>query len=340
MIEVSNLTKRFGARHAIRDLNFSVNKGEVLGFLGPNGAGKSTTMKILSGFIYPSDGTARIAGHDVRSASVAAKAQIGFLPEQPPVYMQMTVFDYLEFAAGLRHVPRYERASAVSYAMDRCGLADVKDRVIGNLSKGYRQRVGLAQAIVHKPPVLILDEPTVGLDPKQIIEIRELIRELGESHTIILSTHILSEVQMLCSRVVVIDTGEIRAQDTIAGLATKLKNRRQVRVIVRVTDSSGPGDESFAKKMESLSGIDHIERQKAEAEMPKDLLSESNVQLWHIESAKETDLRSEIARNTISSGFELLELREMEMTLEDAFVQLLDESDAVPKPGPHEVSHA
>lgn len=327
MIEVKELTKRYGRRHAIDGLSFSVERGEVLGFLGPNGAGKSTTMKILSGFIYPSAGTASINGYDVREDSLSAKALIGYLPEQPPVYMQMTVSDYIEFAAGLRHVQRRIRKDAVHYAMQRCGLAGVENRVIGNLSKGYRQRVGLAQAIVHNPPVLILDEPTVGLDPKQIIEIRELIRELGKDHTIILSTHILSEVQMLCSRVVVIDSGKIRAQDTISGLAAKLKNRRQVRVIVRVTGSAGPNDDSFRDSIGGLQGVDFVERQQNELLLPRDLSTEANIQLWHVESAKERDMRSEIAKYAVASGFELLELRELEMSLEDAFVKLIDQNE-------------
>ncbi len=334
MIEVKELTKRYGRRYAIDGLSFSIQRGEVLGFLGPNGAGKSTTMKILSGFIYPSTGTAKIDGFDVREDALAAKALIGYLPEQPPVYMQMTVTDYIDFAAGLRHVPSQARKEAIQYALKRCGLLDVQSRIIGNLSKGYRQRVGLAQAIVHNPPVLILDEPTVGLDPKQIIEIRDLIRELGQDHTIILSTHILSEVQVLCSRVIVIDSGKIRAQDTISGLAAKLKNRRQVRVIVRVTGSAGSNDDSFRDSIGVLQGVDLVERQESDEMLPKDLLTEANIQLWHVESSKEKDMRSEIAKSSIASGFELLELRELEMSLEDAFVKLIDQDEA------SEVSHA
>src|SRR3989338_5382149 len=221
MIEVHGLSKSYRERAAISDVSFSVKKGEILGFLGPNGAGKSTTMKILSGLLLADTGTANVGGFNVREQAREAKSVIGYLPETPPVYLQMEVGDYLEFAAALHRVPRQKRRAAVDLALSRCDLGSVRGRIIGHLSKGYRQRGGLAQAIVHSPPVLILDEPTVGLDPKQIIEIRNLVRGFAGSHTVILSTHILSEVKSTCDRVVVIDRGKVVAEDTIEGFTAR-----------------------------------------------------------------------------------------------------------------------
>lgn len=223
MIQVSRLTKFYGPRAAVNDLSFEVKKGEIVGFLGPNGAGKSTTMKILTGFMPASEGTAQIAGFNVFEQPLAVKRNIGFLPENPPVYPEMKVEDYLEFSAQLHQVPREKTRAAVDQVLAKTSLGDVRKRLIGNLSKGYRQRVGLAQALIHNPPVLILDEPTVGLDPKQIIEIRELIKSLAGDHTVILSSHILPEVTATCERIIVINKGRIVAEDTLDQLTTRIK---------------------------------------------------------------------------------------------------------------------
>jgi len=223
MILVSHLTKMYGPRTAVDDLSFEIKKGEIVGFLGPNGAGKSTTMKILTGFMPATSGKASVAGFDVFDNPIDVKRNVGYLPETPPVYLEMSVKEYLEFAARLHGVQKNQLNAAVKSALDKTGLGDVQKRLIGNLSKGYRQRVGLAQALVHNPQVLILDEPTVGLDPKQIIEIRELIKGLGGDHTVILSSHILPEVTATCERIIVISRGKIVAEDTIERLTTRLK---------------------------------------------------------------------------------------------------------------------
>ena len=218
MIEVSGLTKKYGSRYAIEDVSFSINAGEVVGLLGPNGAGKSTTMKILTGYMSPTSGTAKICGYDVFSDPLEVKKRIGYLPENPPLYLDMTVQDYLVYAAQLKSVPSKLCISYVQEALQKTQLTEVKNRIIKNLSKGYKQRVGVAQAIVSKPEVLVLDEPTVGLDPKQVTEIRDLINSLKHQHTIIVSTHILSEVEATCSKIVIIHQGKIVAQELIENI--------------------------------------------------------------------------------------------------------------------------
>ncbi len=244
-IEVEGLSKRYGEFEAVRDLSFRAARGEVLGFLGTNGAGKTTTMRMLTGFIPPTNGTVRIDGHDIFDAPLDARRAIGYLPESPPVYPEMTVRGYLQFVASLKDVPRGERAAAVASAMARCGLEDTADRVIGHLSKGYRQRVGLAQAIVHDPKVLVLDEPTVGLDPIQIREIRSLIQSLaapeGEQggHTVILSTHILNEVEALCDRVVLIHRGRMALDASLAELTSGGETLEEVFTRVSTRDDAG-----------------------------------------------------------------------------------------------------
>ena len=219
MIEVEGLTKRYGSFTAVDDITFKVEKGQVLGFLGPNGAGKTTTMRILTCYLPPTSGTARVAGFDVQAEPMEVKKRIGYLPESPPVYNDMTVREYVTFCAQLKGVAAAKRKEAVDTAIERCGLPDRRSQLIGTLSKGYRQRVGLAQALVHDPPVLILDEPTIGLDPAQIIEIRELIRDLAGDHTVILSTHILPEVGITCQAVAIIHEGRLRLVDTLANLS-------------------------------------------------------------------------------------------------------------------------
>ncbi len=221
MIEVENLTKRYGDFTAVEDLSFRIEKGEIVGFLGPNGAGKTTTMRILTGFLPATSGKVKISGYDIFSDPMNVKKRGGYLPEHPPVYTEMTVEGYLLYVAKIKGVPRKKRKEALARVLDRCGLSDVRTQIIGKLSKGYRQRVGLAQAMIHDPDVLILDEPTIGLDPKQIIEIRQLIKSLAGDHTIILSTHILPEVTMICQRVLIMDRGRIVADDTLEKLTEK-----------------------------------------------------------------------------------------------------------------------
>ena len=221
MIKVEGLTKRYGDVTAIEDLSFQVEKGEIVGFLGPNGAGKTTTMRIITGFLPSTDGTVSVAGHDIFEKPMEVKKKIGYLPEHPPLYADMTVAGYLKFVSKIKGVPRSARADAIDRMVERCGLKDVRKKIIGKLSKGYRQRVGLAQAMIHDPQVLILDEPTIGLDPKQIIEIRELVKSLAGDQTIILSTHILPEVTMICQRCLIIDQGRIVADDSLEALTAQ-----------------------------------------------------------------------------------------------------------------------
>jgi ABC-2 type transport system ATP-binding protein len=239
MIEVRDVAKRFGSIEAVRGVSFTVHEGEIVGFLGPNGAGKSTTMKILTGFMPASEGDVHINGFDVFDQALEVKRAIGYLPESPPIYLEMTVSDYLDFAARLKQVPKADISRHVAWAIEKTNIGDVSDRIIGNLSKGYKQRVGLAQAIVHKPPVLILDEPTVGLDPKQIIEIRELIKALAGDHTIVLSSHILPEVTATCGRIIVINRGRIVAEDTIDGLTMRLKKGLLLQMSVKSPTAAG-----------------------------------------------------------------------------------------------------
>jgi ABC-2 type transport system ATP-binding protein len=300
MIEVDHLTKYYGPYTAIWDVTFDVGQGEILGFLGPNGAGKTTTMRILTGYMPPSEGTARIAGFDVFKDSLEVRRRIGYLPESVPLYPEMTVEAYLNFVAQLRGV-RQGRKDRVWQVMERIRIDDRADQLIGQLSKGYRQRVGLAQAIVHDPDVLILDEPTVGLDPRQIIEVRELIRELGETHTVILSTHILPEVREVCERVVVINRGEIAAVDTLERLEANLQGNARVRLqVLRDTD--------LAARLRDLDGVLAVER--------------TGEGVYEVETRQGTDRRPEIAEAVVSAGAGLLELRPVGLSLEDIFLQL------------------
>jgi ABC-2 type transport system ATP-binding protein len=251
LIQVEHLHRHYGPLHAVQGIDFTLNRGEVLGFLGPNGAGKSTTMQMLSGNLAPSAGRVLIHGHDILDEPKAAKAALGYLPEQPPLYRELTVLEYLYYCARLNRIPKQHIANAVAQACERCGLGHVGKRLIGNLSKGYQQRVGIAQAIIHTPAVVILDEPTVGLDPIQIREIRALIRELGQDHSVILSTHILPEVQTTCDRVLIINRGQIALQDSLAGLDARLQEGG-----FRVALQQPPAIET----LQAISGIERIER--------------------------------------------------------------------------------
>lgn len=250
LIQVEHLHRHYGPFHAVQDISFSLQRGEVLGFLGPNGAGKSTTMKMLSGNLAPSAGRVLINGHDILDEPKAAKAALGYLPEQPPLYRELTVLEYLRYCAQLNRIPKKDISKAVTRASERCGLSDVGKRLIANLSKGYQQRVGIAQAIIHTPEVVILDEPTVGLDPIQIREIRKLIRELGQDHSVILSTHILPEVQTTCDRVLIINRGQIALQDSLAGLDARLQQGG-----IRVGLQQAPAVET----LQAITGIENIE---------------------------------------------------------------------------------
>lgn len=307
MIEVKNLTKTYGGITAIRGLNFSVKKGEVVGFLGPNGAGKSTTMKIITGFMAPTSGIATVAGFDVFENPIEVKKRIGYLPETPPLYTDMYVRDYLKYVAELKGVEKSKIASQVDDALEKTFLTDVQKRLIQNLSKGFRQRVGIAQALVSNPDVLILDEPTVGLDPKQVAEIRELIRSLRGHHTIILSTHILPEVQATCERIIIINQGQIVAQDSLEGLTASQQGRRK---IVLRTKKLGADVESALK---TISGVSAVRGDGAEIE---------------IETADDEKLIESIAQLVMQKGFGLLGIQSARVDLEDVFIKLTYENES------------
>lgn len=309
MIEVRDLVKSYNQRTAVDRVSFSVKKGEILGFLGPNGAGKSTTMKILSGFMPATSGTVLVNGIDVNKDPVEAKAGIGYLPENPPVYTGMDVESYLTFAARLHRVPKNRVKAAVQDAMEKTGIYDVRHRLIGNLSKGYRQRVGLAQAIAHNPPVLILDEPTVGLDPRQIIDIRNLIKSLGGEHTVILSTHILPEVQATCSRVVVIDRGHVVAEDTLSGIAARMQSNSRLTVISRARPP-----EAGLESLRNLRGVSAVSA--GGSPDPAEFIT-------YVDCAKGSDVRADVAELFVKQGFGLLALQQERLSLEDAFVRLI-----------------
>jgi ABC-2 type transport system ATP-binding protein len=301
MIEVRHLTKNYGDRAAIHDLNFKIEKGDVVGLLGPNGAGKSTTMKILTGFMAPTEGVALIGGIDVFENPLEAKKKIGYLPETPPLYVDMTVKEYLTYVAELKQVPPERISAAVTKALQKTQLESVGARVIRNLSKGFKQRVGIAQALVSEPEILVLDEPTVGLDPKQVAEIRDLICQLRGSHTIILSTHILSEVQATCNKVIIIHQGRIVAQDTIEHLARRNGSANTVFVQTR----------QFVKELDIFSAISGFQR--------LEILSDGK-SLVHFSGA-ECPI-DEVARVVLQSAMGLVEIREQKNQLEDVFLQL------------------
>ena len=309
MIEVQHLTKRYGRVTAVDDVSFRVERGEILGFLGPNGAGKTTTMRILSGYMPATEGRANVAGYDIFDKPVEAKRRIGYLPETPPLYPDMTVREYLDFVARIKGVPAKEKKERVTSVMARTHVADMADRHCAKLSKGYRQRVGLAQALIHNPDVLILDEPTAGLDPKQIIETRELIRSLGGDHTIVLSTHILPEVAQTCHRVVIINKGRVVAVDTPDNLTARLKGAETMYVQVDTdADDAGP-------VLSALPGVSRI----AISEQRGTLIG------FEVESERGTDVRRDLARAIVSRGWGLLELRPMRMSLEEVFLQVTTE---------------
>jgi ABC-2 type transport system ATP-binding protein len=306
MIEVEQLTKRYGPTLAVSDVSFQVQKGEILGFLGPNGAGKTTTMRVITGYLPPSSGKVSVAGHDVVEEPLEAKKRTGYLPEAPPVYTDMRVTEYLAFVARIKGLPRHAIKSRLDEVCETCAIADVRERQIGKLSKGYRQRVGLAQAIIHNPEVLVLDEPTAGLDPKQIIETRQLIKGLAGQHTIVLSTHILPEVSKTCDRVVVINGGKIAA----VGTPQELTHRLQGFETVLVT-AEGPASE-LQEKLRKVSGVNLVEQREQH---------NSRVTL-EVHAEKGQDVRAELARAVVESQWKLLELRTSGLSLEDIFLKL------------------
>jgi len=302
MIEVENLTKRYGRHTAVDGISFRVHKGEILGFLGPNGAGKTTTMRILTCYLPPTDGTARVAGFDVFAQPLEVKRRVGYTPETPPLYPDMDVGSFLDFCAKIKGVPGKDRKAKIADVMEKTRIADVRTTLIGRLSKGYRQRVGLAQAILHNPDVLILDEPTAGLDPKQIIETRELIKSLGGEHTIVLSTHILPEVSMTCGRVVIINKGRVVAEDTPENLTHRLQGAATVRLEVR-------GDASdLEATLAAVPGVKSVR------------LARPGV--YEIDAEAGRDVRAELARAAIARGLDLIGLQQSGMSLEEIFLHL------------------
>jgi len=312
LIEVDHLSKSYGNNVAVNDVSFNVGKGEILAFLGPNGAGKTTTMRILTGYLPATSGSARIAGFDVFEQSMEVRRRIGYLPETPPLYPDMSVRSYLEFVARIKGVPGDDIAKNVDRALGMANLEDRRDELIKRLSRGYRQRVGIAQAIVHNPEVVILDEPTVGLDPKQIIEVRNLIKGLAGEHTIILSTHILPEASQTCDRVVIINRGRIVAVDTPENLTTQLKGAERVRLEV------GGEEDALRSAFETIEQVTKVE-------IESDGAGHLNA---IVESEPGTDLRSRLAAAVVGRGLELFELKAVSLSLEDIFLQLTTEESA------------
>jgi ABC-2 type transport system ATP-binding protein len=322
MIQVDHLTKDYAGARGIIDVSFSVEKGEIVGFLGPNGAGKTTTMRILTGYLPPSSGSATIAGFDIEKDSVSARRHIGYLPENVPLYTELTVLQYLDYVARLRGIPRADRMAKIERAVEKANIGEVRERTIGKLSKGFRQRVGIAQAVIHEPDVMILDEPTEGLDPRQRNETRDLIRELGKEHTVILSTHILPEVEQTCDRILVIHEGKIVGPpDTPQGLARRFRRQQRIECLVS-------GSEQKARSaLGSIQGISNIEA----------LSSPDGHLRIVIESEPEREVRHQVARALVGGGIDLYELRAESVSLEEIFLRLTTsdvEATARPDRGP------
>ncbi len=312
MIEVQGLTKRYGPTTAVENLHFSVQKGEILGFLGPNGAGKTTTMRVITGFLPPTIGKVTVAGYDVMDDPLEVKRRTGYLPETPPLYTDMRVDEMLAFAGRIKGVARRDLKERIAEAAEKTAIADVLKRIVGHLSKGYRQRVGLAVALIHNPEVLVLDEPTAGLDPKQIIETRRLIKGLAGDHTIILSTHILPEAANTCSRVMIINRGKLVAEDTPKNLTARLQGFETMRLVVE-----GP-EEAVSARLTAMAGVSGVS-----ATADGDVRVEFSVQM-----EKGQDARKELARAVVESGWGLLEMRPVGLSLEDVFLKLTTTEDS------------
>jgi len=312
MIKVEGLTKRYARHVAVDNVSFEVEKGQIIGFLGPNGAGKTTTMRVLTCFLPPTAGTATVAGFDVTEQPMEVKKRIGYLPETPPLYPEMEVGEYLHFVGRLKGIPKANLAARVDEVAERCAIADVKSKIIGKLSKGYRQRVGLAQAIIHNPDVLVLDEPTSGLDPQQIIETRDLIKSLAGNHTIILSTHILPEVEQICERVIIIAKGKVVATDSVANLTSRLRGAETVAVEVSSRNGVGLTAGDVLHRLEHVSGVNRV--------LARD--SRDGILAFTVESQKGQHVRPELARAIVESGWDLNELHSVGLSLEEIFLEL------------------
>ena len=310
MIEINNLVKRYGDIKAVNGISFTVNDGEVLGFLGPNGAGKSTTMNIITGYLSSTSGSVKVNGHDILEEPEEAKKCIGYLPEQPPLYFDMTVLEYLNFICDLKKVPKKDRKEQLASILSMIKLVDMADRLIGNLSKGYKQRVGIAQALVGNPDILILDEPTVGLDPNQILEIRKLIRKLAADHTVILSSHILSEIQAVCDRVVIINHGKVAAIDTITDLSTKLSGSTKLSLSFK-----GPVKE-VTNAIRAIPGVSN-----AVSVVSNDDVSMHQIEITAVSDSK-NDVRASIFYAMSKGGWPILEFRALDPSLEEIFLSI------------------
>jgi len=306
MITVENLSKSYAAKSAIEGVSFQVEKGEILGFLGPNGAGKTTTMRIVTGFMPATEGTVKVDGFDVFENPIDVRRRIGYLPENPPLYLEMTVAGYLRFVAKIKGVPKENIDSEVKRVMERVSISDVRERIIAKLSKGYKQRVGLAQALLNDPPVMILDEPTIGLDPKQIHEVRELVKDLAGNHTVVLSTHILPEVEQTCHRVVIINKGKIVAVDTPQNLRSQLQGAERVSLEVQ-----GPVSE-ITSKLKAMPGVVDVRK----------IADSDGRHRFQVEGELRKDIRSDLARTIVQNGWGLYELQSSTMSLEDIFLEL------------------
>ena len=304
MIQVNGLTKDYGARRALHSITFDANQGEIVGFLGPNGAGKTTTMRILTGYMPPTEGTAIVAGYDIVEESLEVRKRVGYLPETVPLYTDMTALEYLKFMADLRHIPNSEDRAYET--LEQVNLKDRANSYIGNFSKGMRQRVGLAQALIHRPEVLILDEPTIGLDPAQVVEIRNVIKEIGKDRTVLLSTHILTEAQNLCDRVLIINKGKIVAEDTPENLQSRLVGSQ--RVVLRVRGDSD-GLDATIKKVKGTARIETKDEETVEFEF-----------------SSGQDVRPQVAKAVIQAGYELIEMRPVGMSLEEIFLELTQDT--------------
>ncbi len=314
MIQVESVTKKYGQRFAVDHVDFVVNRGEILGFLGPNGAGKSTTMNIITGYLSATEGSVKLDGHDILEEPHEVKKQIGYLPELPPLYVDMTVRDYLSFVCEIKGVPRAQRKENMDRAMERTMITDIGGRLIKNLSKGYKQRVGLSQALIGTPPVLILDEPTIGLDPQQIIETRNLIRDLGKEHTIILSSHILPEVQAVCTRVLIINKGKIVASDTPENLSRGLVGDNHLTVRIAAPEKDA---------LTLVRGVENVAKAEATGSREPGTVDIA------IEARKDKDIRRALFAALAKAGWPILMMKTMDLTLEDIFLNLITEEKEV-----------
>jgi ABC-2 type transport system ATP-binding protein len=322
MIAVNELTKRYARNTAVDHISFEVQKGQIVGFLGPNGAGKTTTMRMLTCFLPPTAGTASVAGFDVLENPLEVKRRIGYLPELPPLYLEMRTAEYLQFVGRIKGLRGSELSNRVAYVLDRCAISDVQDKVLGKLSKGYRQRVGLAQAIIHNPAVLILDEPTAGLDPKQINETRDLIKSLAGDHTIILSTHILPEVEQTCEQVIIINKGKLVATDSVNNLQHRARGAGSV--LVEVAGRNGElSAAAVQRRLEQVPGVSRV------------LFKESRQSraIFEVEGQQDRAIRGDLARAIVESGWDLNELRTAAVSLEEIFLQLTGSDAAEAAPG-------